>query len=162
MCLSLTGDVFISRASNKNYALVREADMPTWLGPEAIGFMGSDTYGELNADDDSGLVFEPLTPNGAKIVLANFISSEEELDEPYQIATSYPRLATKLLLEKDITDFSIAAELGGSVEIAPCFIPGVNAVVDVVKSGETMRAAGLSVYPKSLMEVTLGMIWRDE
>lgn len=133
-------------------------DLLTTYGSSArIGFMGSDSreeYGGTNLRLD----YEPLVANGARMVLAKQMGFAEL--QCYRIATSYPNIARRMLRDMNLNGGSLL-RVGGSVEAMPAFQAGVNAVVDIVKSGDTMVANGLEIIAEDKNPIQLGLAWKS-
>src|SRR5438874_8773142 len=119
------------------------ADIPAYVlyGAADLGIVGKDVLLEQEPD-----VYEPLDLGFGFCRLV--VAEPRELwerDDPakwswVRVATKYPRLA-----EQYFTDRGIQVEivrLDGSIELAP-LVGLAERIVDLVQSGETLRANGL-------------------
>lgn len=115
---------------------LRNHDVPTYvdLGIADVGVVGNDVLLESGRD-----VYEPvdLGTGACRLSLIRHPSSTGPIR---RIATKYPRFAAQVLRERGMVADII--ELAGNVELAA--LTGLaDAVVDVVQTGATLRAAGL-------------------
>ena len=125
------------------FILLKPADIPTYVeyGAADLGIIGKDILLEQEPD-----VYEPvdLGFGFCRLVVAEPRELWER-DDPakwswVRVATKYPRLA-----EQYFTDRGVQVELvrlDGSVELAP-LVGLAERIVDLVQSGETLRANGL-------------------
>jgi ATP phosphoribosyltransferase len=122
---------------------LKPADVPSYVayGAAQIGIVGKDILMEQEPD-----VYEPLDLGFGVCRLV--VAEPRELwehDDParwswVRVATKYPRLA-----EQYFSDRGIQVELvrlDGSIELAP-LVGLADRIVDLVQSGETLRANGL-------------------
>ena len=122
---------------------LKPSDVPTYVayGAADLGIVGKDILLEQEPD-----VYEPLDLGFGFCRLV--VAEPRELwerDDPakwswVRVATKYPRLA-----EQYFTDRGIQVEivrLDGSIELAP-LVGLAERIVDLVQSGETLRANGL-------------------
>lgn len=126
-----------------------------------IAFMGSDNFAELSRQESAGLAFEPVALNGARFALQVRRDRAGEFDagRMLRVATSYPAV-TRRALGRTGRPFAVELVVGGSVEAMPYLDPAINAVVDIVQSGETARANGLAILEDNLERVEIGAVWR--
>ena len=123
--------------------LLKPTDIPAYVlyGAADLGIVGKDVLLEQEPD-----VYEPLDLGFGFCRLV--VAEPRELwerDDPakwswVRVATKYPRLA-----EQYFTDRGIQVEIGrldGSIELAP-LVGLAERIVDLVQSGETLRANGL-------------------
>ena len=123
--------------------LLKPTDIPAYVlyGAADLGIVGKDVLLEQEPD-----VYEPLDLGFGFCRLV--VAEPRELwerDDPakwswVRVATKYPRLA-----EQYFTDRGIQVEivrLDGSIELAP-LVGLAERIVDLVQSGETLRANGL-------------------
>ena len=123
--------------------LLKPTDIPAYVlyGAADLGIVGKDVLLEQEPD-----VYEPLDLGFGFCRLV--VAEPRELwerDDPakwswVRVATKYPRLA-----EQYFTDRGIQVEivrLDGSIELAP-LVGLAEGIVDLVQSGETLRANGL-------------------
>ncbi len=129
---------------NGRYELVlaKAADVITYVthGVCDIGLVGKDTmreqggsYYELLDTGFGRCRFAVAAPNGF---------SYEEIDGTLTIATKYPKVAKTFFEGKGLNVEII--KIDGSVELAP-LLGLADAIVDIVETGETLRANGLTV-----------------
>ncbi len=122
---------------------LKPVDIPAYVlyGAADLGIVGKDILLEQDPD-----VYEPLDLGFGFCRLVVAESRELwERDDPakwswVRVATKYPRLA-----EQYFTDRGIQVEivrLDGSIELAP-LVGLAERIVDLVQSGETLRANGL-------------------
>src|SRR6056297_341826 len=104
-----------------------------------LGISGSDVIDELNAD-----VFVPLDLPFGQCRLSVITSAQKDLRieqmTNYRIATKFPNMTKAFFTDAGI-DVNVI-KLHGSMELAPK-IGIADAIVDIVDSGNTIRANGL-------------------
>ena len=134
--------VLRSVAEHVRYVLAKPADVPVYVeyGAADLGIAGLDVVRETQRD-----VLEPLLlPFGycRLSVAAPAARSDRPLRlEPNpRVATKFPRLTEAFFRRRGVSAEII--ELSGSVELAP-LVNLADLVVDLVQSGETLRANGL-------------------
>lgn len=135
--------VFYDKSNNIRFILVKPSDVPTYVdrGIADIGIVGKDTLLESGKP-----LYEMLDLGFSKcrLCIAGF---EDKKDTSItaanlRIATKYPNIARKYYGARGITIDII--ELSGSVELGP--VLGMSdLILDVVESGSTLVANGLSV-----------------
>lgn len=157
--------VFIQTTTDKRFALIRDKDMAGSLTrDDQIGFLGSDTYGELTKEQQRNLVYTPLAETALRFTLAAPNESADRIAEriaagkKVSIATSYPRTVRQLAKQNGLK-LSTKRTMGGSVEVAPIMFEDIDAVVDLTDSGETLRQNGMTILRDNLGAVTLGAVW---
>lgn len=135
--------------------VVRSSDVPTYVayGAADAGICGRDVLDEQGRD-----LYEPLDLGigACRMVLAEPAQRpvDERLPIHLRVATKYPEITRRFTQSRGITAEVI--ELGGSVELAA--IAGLaDRIVDLVQSGETLRANGL-VEVQTIMEVTARLV----
>ncbi len=121
---------------------LRDDDIPQYVEQQVadIGILGENMVYEKNKDV---AILEQLGFAHCRLSLA--IPKEESYNGPEffmnkKIATSYPKLLSDYLTEKNI--IAEIEEISGSVEIAPG-IGLADAVCDIVSSGSTLLTNGL-------------------
>ncbi len=164
-----TGGIFTRTCGNKQFGLRRDKDIPQILtrcrDVYALGFLGNDTYEELEGDVQAKLGFRPMIDTQARFALATLQPRRAEIGtrindgEPLVVATSYParsqRIAQRLGFSiKELVVF------GGSVEASLQDDPSVDVIVDIVSSGNTLRDNNLEIVIDELGGVTLGAVWQ--
>jgi ATP phosphoribosyltransferase len=125
------------------YILLKPADIPTYVeyGAADLGIVGKDILLEQQPD-----VYEPvdLGLGFCRLVVAEPRELWER-DDPakwswVRVATKYPRLTEEYFSERGIQVEMV--KLDGSIELAP-LVGLAERIVDLVQSGETLRANGL-------------------
>ena len=138
-----TRKLVLSDASGQfRFIFVKPADVPTYVerGAADIGVVGKDTLLEERKD-----VYEPLDLKIAACKLSvagygGFLYGN--LNRNLRVATKYPNVAKEFYHRKGI-DVDII-KLNGSVELGPV-IGLSDVIVDIVESGKTLEANGLTV-----------------
>jgi len=135
--------IFTDDRSGLRMLFLKPVDIPAYVlyGAADVGIVGKDILLEQEPD-----VYEPLDLGFGfcRLVVAEPRELQER-DDPakwswVRVATKYPRLA-----EQYFTDRGVQVELvrlDGSVELAP-LVGLAERIVDLVQSGETLRANGL-------------------
>ena len=135
--------IFTDESTGLRMLFLKPVDIPAYViyGAADIGIVGKDILLEQEPD-----VYEPLDLGFGfcRLVVAEPRELRER-DDPakwswVRVATKYPRLA-----EQYFTDRGVQVELvrlDGSVELAP-LVGLAERIVDLVQSGETLRANGL-------------------
>jgi len=130
-------------ARNLRIVLLKPADIPTYVqyGAADLGIVGKDILAEQEPD-----VYEPvdLGFGFCRLVVAEPRALWER-DDPtkwswVRVATKYPVLTERYFSERGIQVEMI--RLDGSIELAP-LVGLAERIVDLVQSGETLRANGL-------------------
>src|ERR1700747_1863131 len=125
------------------FLLLRGSDVPTYVeyGAADLGIVGKDILLEQQPD-----VYEPvdLGFGFCRLVVAETRELWER-DDPakwswVRVATKYPRLTESYFSERGIQVEMV--RLDGSIELAP-LVGLAERIVDLVQSGETLRANGL-------------------
>jgi ATP phosphoribosyltransferase len=125
------------------FILLKPADVPTYVeyGAADLGIVGKDILLEQQPD-----VYEPvdLGFGFCRLVVAETRELWER-DDPakwswVRVATKYPRLTESYFSERGIQVEMV--RLDGSIELAP-LVGLAERIVDLVQSGETLRANGL-------------------
>src|SRR5712664_2720493 len=125
------------------FIFLKPADIPTYVqyGAADLGIVGKDILAEQAPD-----VYEPLDLGFGFCRLV--VAEPRELwarDDPskwswVRVATKYPRMTEAYFSEKGIQVEIV--RLDGSIELAP-LVGLADRIVDLVQSGETLRANGL-------------------
>ena len=125
------------------FIFLKPADIPTYVqyGAADLGIVGKDILAEQQPD-----VYEPvdLGFGFCRLVVAEPRELRER-DDPakwswVRVATKYPTLTERYFSERGIQVEMI--RLDGSIELAP-LVGLAERIVDLVQSGETLRANGL-------------------
>ena len=125
------------------FIFLKPADIPTYVqyGAADLGIVGKDILAEQQPD-----VYEPvdLGFGFCRLVVAEPRELWER-DDPakwswVRVATKYPALTERYFSERGIQVEMI--RLDGSIELAP-LVGLAERIVDLVQSGETLRANGL-------------------
>ena len=130
-------------AAGLRFILLKPADVPTYVehGAADLGIVGKDILLEQQPD-----VYEPVDLGFGFCRLV--VAETRELwqrDDPakwswVRVATKYPRLTEEYFSERGIQVEMV--KLDGSIELAP-LVGLAERIVDLVQSGETLRANGL-------------------
>lgn len=138
------------------YVMAKPADVPTFVeyGAADLGVCGLDTLRESQRH-----VYEPLLlPFGfCRLCLA---APADRPDTPLRyesqprVATKYPNLTADFFRARGVNAEIIA--LNGSVELGP-LVGLAHLIVDVVETGNTLRANGL-VETRTIMEIQAVLI----
>src|SRR5262247_2134989 len=130
-------------AMGLRFILLKPADIPTYVeyGAADLGIVGKDILLEQTPD-----VYEPvdLGFGFCRLVVAEPRELWER-DDPskwswVRVATKYPNLTRRYFAERGIQVEVV--RLDGSIELAP-LVGLAERIVDLVQSGETLRANGL-------------------
>lgn len=141
--------------------LSRGKDIPGEVlrGEVDVGFCGDDVYRELQARGlCKSLGFIAVSSMECQLVLGAY--EQQNLDEPLQIATSFPALARELLDERGYS-LSAVQEFGGKVEgklANGCF----DAIVDIKQTGSTLESNDIVVRDVLIEDMQTGIVFRKE
>ena len=135
--------VLWDKKNNIRFILVKPSDVPTYVdhGVADLGVVGKDTLLESGRPLYEVL---DLTFGKCKLCIAGYAdqSNSPVPRATFRVATKYPRVARSFYDSKGQTIEII--ELHGSVELGP--VIGLSDVIlDIVESGSTLKANGLSV-----------------
>jgi ATP phosphoribosyltransferase len=130
-------------ARDLRFIFLKPADIPTYVqyGAADLGIVGKDILAEQEPD-----VYEPVDLGFGHCRLVGAEPGElGERDDParwswVRVATKYPVLTERYFSARGIQVESI--RLDGSIELAP-LVGLAERIVDLVQSGETLRANGL-------------------
>ena len=131
------------KASNVRFILVKPSDVPTYVdhGVADLGVVGKDTLLESGRPLYEVL---DLTFGRCKLCIAGYAdrTNASVTRATFRVATKYPNIARSYYDAKGQTIEII--ELHGSVELGP--VIGLSDVIlDIVESGSTLKANGLTV-----------------
>ena len=135
--------VLWDRRSNVRFILVKPSDVPAYVdhGVADLGIVGKDTLLESGRPLYEVL---DLTFGRCRLCIAGYPdqSRSQVTRATFRVATKYPHIARSFYESRGETIEII--ELHGSVELGP--VIGLSDVIlDVVESGSTLRANGLTV-----------------
>ncbi len=134
--------VLWDKKNNVRFILVKPSDVPTYVdhGVADIGVVGKDTLLESGRPLYEVL---DLTFGQCRLCIAGYAEQVHSATRAtFRVATKYPNIARSYYDSKGQTIEII--ELHGSVELGP--VIGLSDVIlDIVESGSTLRANGLSV-----------------
>lgn len=134
--------VLWDKKSNVRFILVKPSDVPTYVdhGVADLGVVGKDTLLESGRPLYEVL---DLTFGKCKLCIAGYAEQQHSATRAtFRVATKYPNIARSYYDGKGQTIEII--ELHGSVELGP--VIGLSDVIlDIVESGSTLRANGLTV-----------------
>jgi ATP phosphoribosyltransferase len=135
--------IFSDESRRLRLLLLKPADIPAYVtyGAADLGIVGKDIVAEQAPD-----VYEPLDLGFGFCRLV--VAEPRELwerDDPskwswVRVATKYPRMTEAYFSERGIQVEIV--RLDGSIELAP-LVGLADRIVDLVQSGETLRANGL-------------------
>ena len=135
--------IFSDEARGLRLLLLKPVDVPAYVtyGAADLGIVGKDILAEQAPD-----VYEPLDLGFGFCRLV--VAEPRELwerDDPskwswVRVATKYPRMTEAYFSERGIQVEIV--RLDGSIELAP-LVGLADRIVDLVQSGETLRANGL-------------------
>ena len=135
--------IFADAARGLRFLILKPMDVPTYVeyGAADLGIVGKDVLEEQEPD-----VYEPLDLGfgHCRLVVAE-PQALRERDDPskwswVRVATKYPNLTRRYFAERGIQVEVV--RLDGSIELAP-LVGLAERIVDLVQSGETLRANGL-------------------
>ena len=135
--------IFSDEKHGLRFLILKPADVPTYVeyGAADLGIVGKDILLEQEPD-----VYEPLDLGFGfcRLVVAE-PKQLWERDDPskwswVRVATKYPVLTERYFSERGIQVEMV--RLDGSIELAP-LVGLADRIVDLVQSGETLRANGL-------------------
>jgi ATP phosphoribosyltransferase len=135
--------IFTDAARGLRLLVLKPADVPTYVeyGAADVGIVGKDILLEQEPD-----LYEPLDLHfgQCRLVVAE-PKALWERDDPakwswVRVATKYPNLTRRYFTERGIQVEVV--RLDGSIELAP-LVGLAERIVDLVQSGETLRANGL-------------------
>jgi ATP phosphoribosyltransferase len=134
--------VLWDKKNNVRFILVKPSDVPTYVdhGVADIGVVGKDTLLESGRPLYEVL---DLTFGKCRLCIAGYAEQHQSATRAtFRVATKYPNIARSYYDAKGQTIEII--ELHGSVELGP--VIGLSDVIlDIVESGSTLRANGLTV-----------------
>ena len=134
--------VLWDRKNNVRFILVKPSDVPTYVdhGVADIGVVGKDTLLESGRPLYEVL---DLTFGRCRLCIAGYAEQHPSATRAtFRVATKYPNVARSYYDAKGQTIEII--ELHGSVELGP--VIGLSDVIlDIVESGSTLKANGLTV-----------------
>ena len=134
--------VLWDRKQNIRFILVKPSDVPTYVdhGVADLGVVGKDTLLESGRPLYEVL---DLTFGRCRLCIAGYAEQQHSATRAtFRVATKYPNVARSYYDGKGQTIEII--ELHGSVELGP--VIGLSDVIlDIVESGSTLRANGLTV-----------------
>lgn len=135
--------LIIKTKDNIEYIFVKSSDIITYLdfGVVDAGVIGKDTL--IESDNSKYSEIADLKIGKCKFCLAsNLEYKNKKIDRKKIIATKYPTL-TKAYFNRKREEVEIV-NLNGSIEVAP-ILKMTDAIVDIVETGDTLKANGLEV-----------------
>ena len=132
----------------------RAADIPGKVGEGSIdaGVVGIDRYSESGHGDSTKIIFDGLGFGGCSLVLAvpeawvdvtsvaDLAEVSEDMrsaDKDLRVATKFPRLVERFLLDMGVNHFSLVST-SGALEAAP-LMGYADMIADITSSGTTLR-----------------------
>ena len=148
--------VLWDRANNIRFILVKPSDVPTYVdhGVADLGVVGKDTL--LEAGRPLYEVLD-LTFGKCRLCVAGYEKPQGNSvsHATFRVATKYPNIAKSYWGAQGRTIEII--ELHGSVELGP--VIGLSDVIlDIVESGSTLRANGLTVLEDVVTDVSARLV----
>ena len=142
--------------AGRTFLAVRAQDVPTYVaqGAADVGVVGRDVLMEQEAELYQML---DLGIGACRLVLAAEDKAVLSKNGTLQVATKYPNITRSFFLSKGKACSVI--KLYGSVELAP-LVNLADAVVDLVSTGETLRANGLTILEDILRSTGLLVVNR--
>lgn len=136
------------------FYLVKPSDVPVYVeyGAADIGICGKDTIIEEDRD-----IYEmlDLKYGNCKLCIAGFQNRQKLLANPHlRVATKFANTAKKYYSGRG--ENVEIVRLSGSIELAP-LIGLSDVILDIVESGKTLRANGLSVL-EELYDISARLI----
>ena len=134
--------VLWDKKNNVRFILVKPSDVPTYVdhGVADIGVVGKDTLLESGRPLYEVL---DLTFGKCRLCIAGYAEQHQSATRAtFRVATKYPNVARSYYDAKGQTIEII--ELHGSVELGPV-ISLSDVILDIVESGSTLKANGLTV-----------------
>lgn len=133
---------------------VRSFDVATFIafGAAHFGIVGSDVLSEFNYSE----IYAPLDLNigACRMVVAEpkeLVGEEDPASWSHvRVATKYPAITQRHFAARGVQAECI--KLSGAIELAPC-LNVCRRIVDLVSSGDTLRANGL-VEVEQIMSIT--------
>lgn len=140
---------FATNHENIDIVRVRSFDVVTFVafGAAAIGIAGSDVFKEF----DSSEIYTPLDLRIGKCRMSVAApEGEENMDDllksgHVRVATKYPKITKEFFASRGIQSECI--KLNGAMELAPK-LNLCNKIVDLVSTGNTLKANGLKEIEK--------------
>ncbi|ERJ11933.1 ATP phosphoribosyltransferase [Haloplasma contractile] len=133
--------IFNDELNRIRYFYVKPTDVVTYVlqGVADLGIVGKD-----NILEEAGDLYEllDLEMGACKFSIAGKKGQRVYRDEALKVATKYPNIAKNYFKEKQQKIEVI--KLNGSVELAP-LVGLSDVIVDIVETGNTLRANGLEV-----------------
>ncbi len=151
-------------------ATFRDKDIPTLLTdkdlPRVFGMIATDTALEQMPLLEGVMACENIAAiNGLRFALAarpgkvTAVMSKLSSGEPVYVGTSYPRLV-KELGKRIGADLQPKKVIAGQVEALANLMPEqLDAVVDMVDTGNSMRQQNLTIVADNLLAVSLWAVW---
>ena len=139
-------ELLIRTKDDLEMIFVKANDVLTFIehGIVDVGFVGKDTLEESEFTDYNELL--DLNIGKCCFVLASYPDYKDKVfKNKKRIATKYPKIATKYFNSKQ-EDVEII-KIEGSVELGPV-VGMTDAIVDIVETGATLKANGLTVIEK--------------
>jgi len=144
------------KTGGRTFLAVRAQDVPTYVsqGAADVGVVGRDVLMEQESDLYQML---DLGVGACRLVLAAKDPAVLGRSGALRVATKYPALTNAYFLKKGRACSVI--KLYGSVELAP-LVNLADAIVDLVSTGETLRANGLVVIEEILRSTAILVVNR--
>jgi len=160
--LKLGADFMERNSSEQTFYWLRDADVADTVRRRGgMGFVGSDRMLK-DSRDGVRVAGESVPIPDLRFTVAGLPERKDmyfwkqQEREPQLIGTSYPALAQRMYPAG-----SRIVTAGGSVEALPYLVDGMDAIVELVQSGESLRQNGLTIYEDNILPVELQVLVRD-
>ncbi len=166
---SLRGVFTSSDAKGRIYRKKRDRAIPLSVLVSdnlSFGFVGSDLLEETEYNVSTELLF-PV--QNLRFAIATLPTKQDRYEskvrnnEPLVIATSYPNTAQREMGKVGIlTEFNERSVQQGGIEALPKEYPEVDAIFDLVRSGDTIRDNGLVIIEDDIRSVNLMLVTKGQ
>lgn len=164
------GGIFTRAVGDKEFGLRRDGDMASILlrsdDPKAVAFLGSNNIDEEPRDIAERFTFMPLIATSIRFALATKRGRRKEISgrvnqsDGLIIATSYPARAN-IVAEELGFGIKETVILGGAVEAAMDDDPRIDAIVEIVETGDSLTDSEMAIVADGLGEIAIGAMWLD-
>ncbi|MGK0289068.1 MAG: ATP phosphoribosyltransferase [bacterium] len=150
-------DIALCKNFEIGFLFLPAKDIPIFVGEGKVdvGITGQDVIAEAGVDVEELL---PLGFGKCRLCVQAPVKNQMTLDDIIgkRIVTSFPRLTEQFMTSHDSEHKTQIRTVSGSVEVA-CSLGLADGIVDLVESGDTMKAAGLEII-KEMFETQAVLI----